>query len=147
MDTCTSLVAQLVNENYDVKSRYHPTAGLAIVPTSRGLVFYTQIQRASPVHGDARLNMTTDAFVLMRVSQEKQVDILHEEFVTDRHRKYIIQGLGQVAVREQVLCWTALDRVICAQIDDRASISHARSVANADGVRAVCTSGNDIAFV
>ena len=152
MDTCTQLVTTIKVDEFKNAARFSATSGLAAVPvktptSADDVVFYTQLhhleKRSNQRNNDVRFeagapNQPRSAFLLRRVTLNGTVTNLYEEYLSDQHTRYVIEALGQVAYREGMLCWAALDRVNCGMIDINGFVSNTRTIASTEDVRRVC---------
>ena len=142
IEKCSILISRIIEEEYNTTSQYKVSSGLAIIPTQSGNVFYTQILR-SPLNLNSidSTGLPVNSITLYRITEDGTREALHEEYITSDYMKYIIQGLGQIVYRNRLLCWVAVDRIVCAQVDRNGRISHARTVMGSAQASSVCHGG------
>ena len=137
VERCSTLISVVVHETYKHLSTYHTTSGLAIVPAEGNkLVFFVQLEQR--LHQSNLPQGSHNAMVLYRVRQGYSPSKVYEEYIGDSHTSFIIESLGQITYRMGMLCWSALDRIICGHVDSRGRLSNKANVLYKKDVRKVC---------
>ena len=136
---CSTHVHDVHRTSFDAvdmdNTRLIPTSTLKII-NQHQTSFFLQILNSTGT--DQESSMTLDLYHVT----SSTVKILHREVLSAKYQIDVSRSMGGVDFRENVLCWTVMDRIFCAdyQLEESALRNLARVMAVADSaIYGVCT--------
>lgn len=122
---CSKLIVQLDEVEYDEENSMSPLTvsnSLYIINTGSESFFLTQLQRM--VYDEDVVAQTYSMELILVKNSTKEVVSLHEEKVDTKFRRYELEHLGAINLRNNKLCWSAVDTILCADWSNSGSISN-----------------------
>ena len=114
IEDCSKLVATITEEDYEHYQKHRTLDSLYAYGSASSPSFLVQVletkyenSRRSEVHA-----------ILTHISGSGQVKFLNRQRIHElKYFSYDLKQLGGVSVKDRKVCWAAIDRVMCADLD------------------------------